>query len=178
MLVGHSMGGFAATNAARGYDNVQALVYVAAFAPDQGETPAGLSNRFPGSTLADTLTPFPREDGTTDLYIAQDAYHHQFAADLGRDEATLMAATQRPITEHDLNDAAGAPAWKSIPSWFIFGTADLNIPLEAHRFMAHRAGARRNIEVEGASHVVGMSQPDALADLVREAASVTQGSMV
>lgn len=171
VLVGHSMGGFAATNGARDHAAVRALVYVAAFAPDRGETPAELSGRFPGSTLAETLQPFPVGEGTTDLYIAQDRYHHQFAADLPEAQTRRMAATQRPVTELDLNDHAGEPAWKRIPSWFIFGDADRNIPVEAHRFMAERAGARRTVEVEGASHVVGMSHPDALTALIIEAAS-------
>ena len=178
ILIGHSMGGFAISNAATGYSNVLALIFVAGFAPDAGETPAELSSKFPGGTLGDTLAPFPLVGGGNDLYIAQDKYHHQFAADLPASEAALMAATQRPIAETDLNEPADEPAWKTIPSWFLYGDADLNIPTAAHRFMAERAGSKRTVEIAGASHVVGMSHTNALVDLIAEAANATQGSMV
>jgi pimeloyl-ACP methyl ester carboxylesterase len=171
ILVGHSIGGFAATNAATGRRNVRAIVYVAAFAPEAGETAAELAGRFPGSTLGDTLAPVALPDGTADLYIAQDRYHQQFAADLPADDARVMAVTQRPIAEADLATPSGEPAWKTVPSWFLFGDADRNIPVEAHRWMAERAGARRTIEISGASHVVGMSHPDELVALIQQAAA-------
>ena len=172
VLVGHSYGGFVTTNAVRGNPNVKALVYVAGFAPDTGESAADLSGRFPGGSLGPTLATVPLPDGGTDLYIRQDRYWAQFAADLPEQEANLMGAAQRPVTEAGLNDPsdADAPGWKTVPSWFIYGELDKNIPAAAHAFMAERAGARETIEVPGASHVVGISHPAAVAGMILAAA--------
>jgi pimeloyl-ACP methyl ester carboxylesterase len=151
---------------------VKALVFVAGVAPDVGESAAMLADKFPGSTLGPTLAPpVPLPDGNKDLYIRQGKFHAQFAADLPVAEARLMAATQRPITEAALNEASGAPAWKTIPSWFLYGSLDRNIPSAVHAYMAQRAGSRRTVEVNGASHVVMMSHPDALVKLIEEAAN-------
>jgi pimeloyl-ACP methyl ester carboxylesterase len=172
VLVGHSYGGNVITNAANGKANVKALVYVAALAPDAGESAAGLSGQFPGSTLGPTLAPpVALADGGKDLYIQPSKFHDQFAADLPAAQAATMAATQRPITEAALNEASGAPAWKGIPSWFIYGSADKNLPPALQTFMAQRAGAKRTVVVNGASHVVMTSHPDAVVKLIIEAAS-------
>ena len=172
VLVGHSYGGAVITNAANGSGNVKALVYVSAFAPDTGETAAALSGKFPGSTLGATLAPpVGLSDGGVDLYIQQDKFRAQFAADVTEARSKLMAVTQRPITNLALNEPSAAPAWKTIPSWFVFGTLDKNIPLAALSFMAQRAGAKKTIEVKGASHVVMVSHPDAVAKIVIEAAT-------
>ena len=80
-----------------------------------------------------------------------------------------MAVGQRPVRDVALNEGSGAPAWKSMPSWFVFGELDKNIPLEAHRFMAERAGAREVVEIEGASHAVGVSHPEEVADVILRA---------
>jgi len=171
VLVGHSYGGAVITNAANGKSNVKALVFVAAFAPDSGETALQLSGRFPGSTLGDALgAPVALADGGKDLYIQQAKFHLQFAADVSDRDARLMAAGQRPITEAALSEGSGTPAWKSIPSWFIHGDADRNIPPEAMRFMAQRAGSRRTEEVKGASHVVMTSHPAKVVRMIVEAA--------
>lgn len=171
VLVGHSYGGAVITNAATGRDNVKALVYVAAFVPDEGETALALAGRFPGGTLGEALAPpVPLGDGGKDLYIQQAKFHHQFAADVPEATAILMAATQRPIAEAALTQASGAPAWKHLPTWSIHGTADRNIPPAAMRFMSERAGVRWMIEVEDASHVVMVSHPDKVAALIIEAA--------
>jgi pimeloyl-ACP methyl ester carboxylesterase len=171
VLVGHSYGGAVITHAATGRKNVKALVYVAAFMPDAGETALGLSGQFPGSTLGEALDPpVMLDDGGKDLYIQQDKFHQQFAADVPQAEAALMAATQRPIAETALTQAAGAPAWKEVPSWSIYGTADKNIPPAAMRFMSERAKARKVVEVQGASHVVMVSHAGPVADLIVEAA--------
>lgn len=171
VLVGHSYGGSVIGSAARGNADVRALVYVAAFAPDKGETAAELSGRFPGSTLGPTLAPpVNLPGGGKDLYIQQDKFRSQFAADIPEAEAKLMAASQRPITEAALNEASSEPAWKTIPSWFVFGTADKNIPLAALTFMAQRAGAKKTVEIKGASHVVMVSHPDSVAKLIAVAA--------
>jgi pimeloyl-ACP methyl ester carboxylesterase len=174
VLVGHSYGGAVISGAARNNENVRALVYIAAFAPDEGENAIALSNRFPGGTLGESLRPVPLSDGSTDLYILVDKFHQQFAADVAADKAALMAATQRPVRDVALGEAfAGAPAWKAIPSWFVIAELDRNIPLVVQRFMAERAQAREVIEVQGASHAVGVSRPQEVAEsILRAAASV------
>lgn len=123
-----------------------------------------------GPTLA---APVVLADGSKDLYISQDKYHDQFAADVPLGEAKLMAATQRPITEAALNESGGTPAWKTIPSWFLHGSLDKNIPPAVHAFMAKRAGAKKAVEIKGTSHVVMISHPDALLKLIDEAAAQT-----
>jgi pimeloyl-ACP methyl ester carboxylesterase len=174
ILVGHSYGGSVITEAATGKSSVKALVYVSGLAPDAGETAAGLVGKFPGSTLGPTLaTPVLLPDGSKDLYILQDKFHAQFCADLPVKEANLMAVTQRPIVEAAFNEAAGEPAWRTIPSWFLYASLDRNIPPAVHAFMAKRAGARKVVEVKGASHVVMMSHPDVLVTLIDEATSET-----
>jgi pimeloyl-ACP methyl ester carboxylesterase len=174
VLVGHSYGGAVITNAVKTNENVKALVYVAGFAPDTGETAVELSGRYPGSTLAPTLaSPVELPDGGKDLYIQQDKFHAQFAADVPANDAQLMASTQRPITEAALNEASDAPAWKSVPSWFIYGDRDLNIPAAVQSFMAERANSNETVVVNGASHVVMVSHPDAVAEVIEHAATLT-----
>ena len=171
LLAGHSYGGAVMTNVDPDAGDVSALVYVAGFALEAGESAGDASSLVPGSTLAETLERVPLGDGGTDTYIAQDRFHHQFAADRPAQQAALMAVTQRPVTEGALFEPSGdRPLWRSVPSWFIFGALDHNIPVGAHRIMAERAGARRTVEVAGASHVVGISHPSETADLIREAA--------
>lgn len=172
VLVGHSYGGSVITEAANGHSNVKALVYVSAFAPDTGETVAGLAGKFPGSTLGDALAP-PADlaDGGKDLYIIQDKFHAQFAADVPAAQAALMAATQRPLAQAALNELAGDASWKTIPSWYIYGDADKNIPPQAMAFMAKRAQSKDAVVVKGASHVVMVSHPEAVAKLIEKAAN-------
>jgi pimeloyl-ACP methyl ester carboxylesterase len=175
VAVGHSYGGSVITVAATGNPDVKALVFVAGVAPDQGESVVSLTSRFPGGTLGPTLAPpVILPNGGKDLYIQQDKFPAQFAADVPKAEAKIMAATQRPITDAALNELSGPPAWKTIPSWFIFGSLDKNIPEAAHKFMAQRANAKMVVEVKGASHVVMISHPDEVAAIIRKAAeSVT-----
>jgi len=171
VLVGHSYGGSVISEAAEGRPNVKALVYVAAFAPDAGETALGLTGRFPGSTLAPTLAPAVElAGGGKDLYIRQARFPDQFAADVPAAQARLMAAGQRPIAQAALTEASTAPAWKHVPSWFIYGSGDRNIPPAALDFMARRAHARQAIVVKGASHVVMVSNAPAVAGLIERAA--------
>jgi pimeloyl-ACP methyl ester carboxylesterase len=175
ILVGHSYGGNVISYAAVGKSQVKALIYVSGVAPDAGESASTLVGKFPGSTLGPTLAPpVLLADGNKDLYILQDKYHEQFAADVPLSETKLMAATQRPITEAALNESAGTPAWKTIPSWFLYASLDKNIPPAVHAFMAKRAGARQAVEVKGASHVVMISHPDALVKLIDAAAEETR----
>ncbi|PWU55052.1 alpha/beta hydrolase [Micromonospora sp. S4605] len=172
VLVGHSYGGMVITEAASDDPAVRALVYVNAFCPDTGESALTLSGKFPGSTLADTLVSYPVATGGNEVAIGQNAYHAQFAADVPGDLAALMARTQRPVTEQALGDglATAAPPWRSLPTWFVFGDADRNIPVAAHRFMAERAGARGVREIVGASHAMAVSQPGEVAQSIIEAA--------
>lgn len=171
VLVGHSYGGMVVTEAAAGNGKVAGLVYVCAFAPDHGESAFDLSARFPGSTLGQALTAYPVSTGGNELAIRPDAFHQQFAADVSPERAAVMCATQRPVTERALTTGlpAAAPAWASIPSWFVFGDADLCIPVELQRYMAGRAGARSVREVPGASHAISVAQPDAVTAAILEA---------
>ena len=171
VLVGHSYGGSVITAAANGNANVKSLVYVAAFAPEQGETALELSGRYPGGTLGQALaTPVELAEGGKDFYIQQDKFHKQFAADVPKAAAALMAVAQRPIAEAALTEASGVPAWKNLPSYFIYGTGDQNIPAAALGFMAERAKSRKTVVVDGASHVVMTSNPAAVARLIETAA--------
>jgi pimeloyl-ACP methyl ester carboxylesterase len=172
VAVGHSYGGTVITNALR--DNVKALVYVAGYAPDEGESAGELSARFPGATLGETLWTVPLSDGSNDLYIRQEEYHRQFAEGVPAEQTALMAVGQRPLRDVAVNEASGPPAWRSVPSWFVFGELDKNIPAASHRFMAERAGAREVVEIEGASHAVGVSHPEEVAGIILRAAKTIE----
>lgn len=175
VLVGHSYGGTIISNAAVGKSQVKALVYVSAFAPEQGETVAGLAGKFPGSTLGDALAPpVPLPDGGVDLYIQQDKFRKQFAADVKPSEARLMAVGQRPLAEAALKEANEGTAWKSIPSYFIYGTADRNIPPAAIAWMAQRAQSKGTVAITDASHVPMVSHPHAVTVLIETAARAAQ----
>ncbi len=171
VLVGHSYGGAVMTGVPADAGDIVALVYVAGFALMPGESAGDASALVPGSTLGDTLMSVPlSEGGGTDTYIVAERYHHQFCADLPAAQAAVMAVTQRPVTQEALFEPSGDQAlWRSVPSWFVFGELDRNIPAGAHRIMAERAGARRTVEIPGASHVVGISHPDEVAGMVRDA---------
>jgi pimeloyl-ACP methyl ester carboxylesterase len=169
VLVGHSYGGVVVTNAATDQPNVAALVVVAGFAPDEGESANDLASRFPGSTLGAALAVVPLGDGTVDLSIHRDRFHEQFCADVPATLAALMAATQRPVRDVALNGASGVPAWRGIPSWFVIAGEDRNIPAEAQRMMARRADAIEVVEVDGASHAVAVSQPDIVTAAIHAA---------
>ncbi|MFF4255699.1 alpha/beta fold hydrolase [Streptomyces sp. NPDC001663] len=177
ILVGHSYGGEVITNAGRGRAGVRALVYVAAFAPDEGESALQLAGKFPGSGLPDALLtrPFPLPDGTTgtDGYIDPAKFHDVFAQDLPRSVTRLMAAAQRPGAVGGLGAPSGVPAWKSLPSWYVVAGADRVIPPAVQRFMADRAKSR-TVEVKGASHVVMMSHPDAVVRQIEAAHRATR----
>jgi pimeloyl-ACP methyl ester carboxylesterase len=164
VLVGHSYGGMVITEAAAGSSQVAALVYVCAFAPEHGESAFELSNKFPGSTLGQVLDAYPITSGGTEFAIRPDVFPHQFAADVPAAQAAVMSATQRPVTQIALTTGqpTDTPAWKMIPSWFVFSDQDLNIPVALHRFMADRAGAKDVREIPGASHALSVSHPEAI----------------
>jgi pimeloyl-ACP methyl ester carboxylesterase len=172
VLVGHSYGGMVISNAANGQANVKALVYVAAFAPDAGENADGLNKKFPGSLVGPALAPpVPLPGGGHDLYVQQEKFHDAFAPDVPADSAKLAAAAQRPVTDIAFGEPATEPAWKTIPSWFVYGDHDTAIPPKLHAFMAERAHPRATSVVAGASHVVMISHADAVAKVIEDAAN-------
>ena len=178
VVAGHSYGGSVMSEAADGAPGVTALVYIASFNLEAGESTAELAAKFPGGELGPALdpVPFPLAGGETgtDFYIRQDRFRDVFAADVAPEIAELMAATQRPIAASALEDTATRAAWKTIPSWTMVTTQDLAIPAESMRFMATRAGST-TVEID-ASHAVTVSQPDAVADLIDSAARATAGA--
>jgi pimeloyl-ACP methyl ester carboxylesterase len=168
VLVGHSYGGFVTTDAATGDANVKALVYIAAFAPEEGETATQVEARNPGSQLtpsALTIRPFP---GGADVYITPSDFHRVFCQDLSVGQAAIMAALQRPLAVNALSEPSSTPAWKTIPSWYMVATEDHAIPPATERFMAKRAHAH-TVEVRS-SHVAMLSHPEATTGLILEAA--------
>jgi pimeloyl-ACP methyl ester carboxylesterase len=146
VLVAHSYGGFVATNAATGNDNVKALVYIDAFAPDEGETAGELVARGHSCVDENALNQVPY-DGGVDLYLRWDAhltypgFTECFANGVDREEAAVLAATQRPAAPAQFAEPSGPPAWKTIPSWSLIGTQDHVIPRALEEEMYSRAGA-------------------------------------
>jgi pimeloyl-ACP methyl ester carboxylesterase len=177
VLVGHSYGGMVITNAATGNPNVKALVYVAAYAPDAGDSVASLETLAPGGGIGPatlTLRPFPAPDGSQALegYITTSVFGDIFAADLPSETAAVMAASQRPAALSLLGEPSGPPAWKSIPSWYLVAGRDNAIGTEVERIMARRINAHTE-EVKGASHAVMISHPDDTTRLILDAARAT-----
>ena len=171
VLVGHSYGGAVISTVAADAGDIAALVFVAGFALEAGESPGDAASLAPGGTLAETLQTVPLPGGGVDTYIAPRKFYQQFCADVPERQAMLMAVTQRPITEAALNEPSGAdPLWRTQPSWFIFGGQDRNIPAGAHRIMAERASAQRTVEIAPASHAIGVSRAPETAQLILEAA--------
>src|SRR4051794_29922426 len=173
VLVGHSYGGAVISNVDAEAGRIVGLVYVAAFAPEPGESCITLAGMFPGSTLGETLVQLPRSDRTTDLSIRADRFHDQFCSDVPAPQAARMAATQRPVTQEALGAPSGErPLWRARPSWFVFGEEDRTTPSALQRYMARRAGAHRTIEIPGASHAIPVAHPGTTAQLILEAAAL------
>lgn len=172
VLVGHSYGGEVISEAATGSETVKALVFVAAFAPDKGESAIELSGKFPGSTLGGALSP-PVDivGGGKDLFIDKAKFHDQFAADVSDKEAAAMAEEQRPVTQAALEEKVKAAAWRKLPSWFVYGDADKNIPPNAMGWMAERAKSKETIVVKGGSHSLMVSHPEVVAKVIEAAAN-------
>ena len=169
VLVGHSYGGFVITNAATGNTNVKALVYVDAYIPAQGETLNGLTAQFPGSQVSPSALNFvPSAGGVVDAYIKFALFHGILANDLSVKQSAELAATQRPLAASALNELSGAPAWTTIPSWDVIGTADHALPPAAQQFMAKRAGA--TVTKLNASHLSMVSHPNQVTDVIEDAA--------
>ena len=173
VLVAHSMGGTVITNAAAGKANVKALVYIAAFVPDVGETQGELITKFPGSEVEAVSVPAPytKADGTTgtDLYLSKDG-QAAFAADIPAAAFRVLQATQRPFDADSFTYPTTAAAWKTIPSWGLVAGQDKAIPPACERWMYSRAKARKVVEVPHSSHVAMISHPEIVADLIRDAA--------
>ena len=174
VLVGHSYGGAVITNAATGDPDIKALVYVNAFVPDHGETVVQLATAQPGSaiggdpaTVFDTV-PIPGAPGDVDLYVKKSVFPAAFANDLPIKTAAVLAAVQRPVAFSALVAPSGDPAWKTIPSWYLVGSADNVIPPAQQRIMAARASAR-TVEVR-ASHLPMVSRPSDVTRLILSAA--------
>lgn len=172
VLVGHSYGGFVTTNAATGDKNVKALVYVDAYIPAQGDTVNSLTSQFPGSQITPAALSFvPSPGGVTDAYVKPSQFRSILANDLPASQAAELAATQRPIAATALTEVSGPPAWTSIPSWAVIGTADHAIPPAAQEFMASRAHA--TVTKINASHLSLISHPGEVTAVIEEAARHT-----
>ena len=172
IAVGHSYGGAVITNAAKQAKNVVALVYVAAFATEEGEVLGDVEEGSKDSVLNSALVPlhYPAaNDGepAVEFVIDPAKFHDAFAADLPAEETAVMAATQRPVAESGFSEQGGAPAWKDLPSWAVVATGDRAAGTDVIRSMAERAGATIT-EVDG-SHVIMVSQPQAVTDVILEA---------
>ena len=178
VLVGHSYGGFVTTNAATGNANVKALVYVDAFIPDQNETLLGLVSAQPGSCLGGNpanvfnFAPYPgAPPGDVDIYIKPSVVPGCFANGLPSGEAAVIAATQRPLAASVLQEPSGSPAWKTIPSWAVIGTADQVLPPAQQTSMAQHAGA--HITDVNAGHLSMIADPGVVAQVIEQAAMAT-----
>jgi pimeloyl-ACP methyl ester carboxylesterase len=178
VLAGHSYGGAVITNAAASDTKVKALVYVDAFIPDQGETIGQLAGARPGSCLLGNpaeifdSVPYPGGlAGDVDLYIKPGVVPGCFATGLPPGQAAVIAAAQRPLVASAFSEPSEAPAWKTIPSWAVIGTADRVIPPAALTFMAKRAGA--HITELDVGHLSMIAAPETVAQVIEQAAKAT-----
>jgi len=171
VLVGHSYGGAVISQASAGLENVTALVYLAAFGLDVGESCASVQQPFPPPMLATTAAPtsYPAVGaaGGPDLYIGREGFRETFCADVPVDVADVMFATQRPLAAAALSENATAAGWKNKPSWFLVSEHDNAIPPDAERFMAQRMGATTE-EIDG-SHTAFIARPVAVASFIKKA---------
>ena len=174
LAVGHSYGGAVLTNAATNAENVVGLVYVAAFAPDEGEVLGEVTGGSKDSVLDTALVPMHYHSGDggeseVEFVIDPAKFHDAFAADLPAEQTAVLAATQRPVAEAAFSEPSGPPAWKRLPSWAAVASSDTAAGADVIRSMAERAGATIT-ELEG-SHVIMISQPQAVTDVILEALS-------
>ena len=177
VLVGHSYGGAVITNAATGDSNVKALVYVDAFAPAQGQTIGQLVSAHPGSCVLPaanvTAQPYPgAPKGAVDVYVKQSVFGSCMANGLPARQAAVLAATQRPLTSVALTQKSGDPAWKTIPSWAVIGTADHAIPPAELLAMAHQAHAHITM-APGAPHLSMIYDPGLVTRVILNAVHAT-----
>lgn len=165
LLVGHSYGG-AVISGAGNHDKVVGLVYIAAFAPDEGDSLGGIFSRRGQPAGAASIYP----DSKGFLWIKYDMYHQAFCADLGEDDSLVLSLSQKPIHGKCFGDAAGAPAWKNKPSWYQVSDKDMMIPPETQQEMAEHIKAKKIIHLDS-SHASLASHPKEVLELIREAAS-------
>ncbi|MGW6540094.1 alpha/beta hydrolase [Streptomyces sp. NPDC055051] len=168
VLVGHSYGGAVITEAGD-LPHVRALVYIAAFAPDAGESPGRLSEEMPPAAFENIA---PDSDGY--LWIKQDKFHESFAQDLSGEDALVMAVTQKAPLASTFGDEVTAPAWRNKPVWYQVSTEDRMIHPDNERRMAARMNPRKTVEL-AAGHASLASQPGPVVDLIEEAARETAG---
>ena len=171
ILVGHSYGGAVITLAGT-EDNVQALVYLAGYALEEGESLGELQGRFPDTGLADALvyTPFPvagSDETGTDVSVAVDRFPDLFAADVDPEFAAVLAVSQRPLAARAFTETAPVAAWKTKPSWGLIATSDRTLNPDMERYGYERAGMT-TIEVDS-SHLVMLAQPKRVAELIQDA---------
>jgi pimeloyl-ACP methyl ester carboxylesterase len=174
LAVGHSYGGAVISNAATDTPNVVGLVFVAAFAPEEGERLIDVEGGSKDSVLMTSLVPlqYPIGNGTetaVEFAIDPAKFHDAFAADLPPEQTAVMAATQRPVAELAFSEPSGRPAWKSSPAWAVVATGDKAAGTDVIRSMAERAGA--TITEAAGSHVLMVSQPGAVAEVIMTAAA-------
>jgi pimeloyl-ACP methyl ester carboxylesterase len=172
VLVAHSYGGAVISIAANQVPNVEALVYLDALALEEGESNADIAQRFPNPEFYAALRPqpFPQSDGTqgTEFIVDPAVFHSFFAADLPARVTAVMASAQRPLALAGDQEKSTAPAWKTIPSWYLIGLEDRIFSAAAQRFMAERAGAR--ITEINASHAGFVSRPGKVTKFILRAA--------
>jgi pimeloyl-ACP methyl ester carboxylesterase len=176
VLVGHSYAGCVITVAGVS-DKVAGLVYVDAFMPDAGESITDLQTRYPSLVMGNFLQPRPLHDGSVELSVDPDRFQDVFCADVPDDVAAFMAHAQRPLAATVFEEPAEAAAWRTKPSWAVFGTGDHPVALELHRFSCGRA-ASTVTEIEGASHFAMVSQPEVVAGVIRDAVRSSAANLV
>ena len=180
VLVGHSYGGAVISQAAPAVNDVVALVFLSAFAPDQGESCASVQEPFPPSLLASTSVPTPYDapgaPGGPDLFIKIPEFRQVFCADLPAEVAAPMAVSQRPLSAAALTEKATMAGWKDLPTWYMVSEQDNAIPPDCERFMAKRMNA--SVEsVSGGSHAAFIARPGIAAGLIRQAIEATGGAV-
>jgi pimeloyl-ACP methyl ester carboxylesterase len=167
LLVGHSYGGSVIT-AAGTADNVVGLVYISGFAPDEGENLSDLQSKFPPPGIVPYIVEHKLPGGGSEFTLAPEGFHETFCADIPADDAAFYAISQRPLAGVALTEAAPTPAWRTRPVWGVLGTADRCIDPGVHRFSYERMDATVT-EIDGASHVVMVSHPKEVAEVVMTA---------
>ncbi|MGW1506678.1 alpha/beta fold hydrolase [Streptomyces mirabilis] len=170
VLVGHSYSAAVITVAGTS-DKVAGLVYVAGLVPDEGESVANLQARFPSLAMDPLFQPRQLPDGGVEVSVDPKRFDDVFCPDVPEADAAFLAHAQRPLLASAFEDPATAAAWRTKPSWAVFGTADHPVAPELHRFQYKRTGSKVT-EIEGASHFVMLSRPDVVADVIREAVTV------
>jgi pimeloyl-ACP methyl ester carboxylesterase len=176
VLAGHSYGG-AVITVAGSSDKVVGLVYVAGVIPDEGESVNDLQARFPSLAMGPLVQPRSLPDGTVEASIDAARFPDVFGPDLAEADAGFMAISQRPVSATAFDDPVSVAAWRTKPSWAVFGTGDQPLAPQLHRFSSDRAGSTAT-EVDGASHLIMLSQPDTVAGVISEAVMASTAGAV